>query len=133
MSSLRILIVDDNEAVRRGVRSLLSSSVEWIVCGEAADGAEAIEKGKLLRPDVVLMDVSMPGMDGVQATKVLRREVQESDVVIISQNGPLITRSQAREAGASACVAKSNLAKDLVPTLERFHSRRDTFQTEVTR
>ena len=59
MNALRILIVDDHEAVRQGVRALLSSSDDWTVCGEAGDGIEAVEKAKSLRPDVVLMDISM--------------------------------------------------------------------------
>jgi DNA-binding NarL/FixJ family response regulator len=62
MGSLRILIVDDHEAVRNGIRSLLSSRPDWVVCGEAKDGIEAVEKAKHLRSDIVLMDISMPRM-----------------------------------------------------------------------
>src|SRR4051794_16384752 len=58
-----ILIVDDHEVVRRGLRSLLSSRPEWIICGEAVDGLDAVEKAKNLRPAVVLMDISMPRMN----------------------------------------------------------------------
>ena len=74
----QILIVDDHVYVRRGVRSLLSSRPEWKVCGEAVDGVEAVEKAKALRPDVVLMDISMPRMNGVEASRIIRREVPES-------------------------------------------------------
>ena len=119
MRTLSILIVDDNKAVRQGIRSLLSASANWSVCDEAADGLEAVEKAKRLRPDVVLMDVSMPRMDGAQATRILRREVPESEVVIVSQNDPAICRRQAQEVGAAAYVAKSDLARELIPTLER--------------
>jgi len=66
MSLLKIIVVDDNEAVRNTVRSLLASPKECTVCGEARDGLEAIEKAKLLRPDLILMDVSMPRMDGLE-------------------------------------------------------------------
>jgi chemotaxis response regulator CheB len=65
MSVLRMLVVDDHEAVRRGVRSLLSSRADWFVCGEAEDGLEAVEKVKRLRPDIVLMDISMSRMDEI--------------------------------------------------------------------
>src|ERR1700674_189738 len=101
MGPLRILIADDHEAVRRGLRSLLSSRADWSICGEAEDGLEAVEKAKALRPDVVLMDISMPRMDGVQATRIIRQEVPESEVIVISQNDPTIVRRQAAEMDAS--------------------------------
>ncbi|MFZ0322196.1 MAG: response regulator transcription factor, partial [Candidatus Sulfotelmatobacter sp.] len=75
MSSLSILVVDDHEVVRQGIRALLASRPGWSVCGEASDGVEAVEKAKRLCPDVVVMDVSMPRMDGIEATRIIRREV----------------------------------------------------------
>src|SRR5260370_15217315 len=114
MGSLRILIVDDQEAVRRGVRSLLSSRRDWVVCGEAGDGFEAVEKAKSLRPDVVLMDISMPRMDGVEATRIIRREVPESKVIIVSQNDPTMVSRQVAEIGAGGDVNKADLCADLL-------------------
>jgi len=81
MGSLRILIVDDHEIVRRGVRTLLSSRRDWVVCGEAEDGLEAVEKAKILRPDLVLMDIYMPRMDGVEATRIILNLVAWFDTV----------------------------------------------------
>jgi PAS domain S-box-containing protein len=118
MGSLRILIVDDHETVRRGVRALLSSRRDWVVCGEAGDGFEAVEKAKSLRPDVVLMDISMPRMDGVEATRIIRREVPESKIIIVSQNDPIVASSQAAEIDAGGYVNKADLARDLLPALE---------------
>ena len=118
MGSLRILIVDDHETVRRGVRILLSSRRDWVVCGEAGDGFEAVEKAKSLRPDVVLMDISMPGMDGVEATKIIRREVLESKVVIVSQNDLTVVSNQIADIDASGYVNKADLARDLIPAVE---------------
>ena len=119
MKSLRILIVDDHEVVRRGLRSLLSSRPEWEICGEAADGRAAVDQANSLRPDVILMDVSMPDMSGTQAAKIIHRELPETQVVIISQNEPEITRRQAIEASAAAYVAKSDLSRDLLTTIEK--------------
>jgi DNA-binding NarL/FixJ family response regulator len=125
MRCLRILIVDDHEVVRRGVRSLLSARAEWSVCGEAEDGLEAIEKAKRLQPDIVLMDITMPRMDGVQATKVIRQEVPEAEVILISQNDPSVGRTQAADADARDFVAKIDLSRDLLSTIERVVGQRN--------
>jgi PAS domain S-box-containing protein len=120
--SLRILIVDDQQVVLQGVRSLLSSRHEWLVCGEARDGVEAVEKAKTLRPDLVLMDISMPRMDGLQATRIIHREVPESKVVLISHDDPALVARQATEVNASGYVAKSDLSRQLLPTVDRVFS-----------
>ncbi|MBV9624644.1 MAG: response regulator [Acidobacteria bacterium] len=98
---MRILVVDDYAELRKRIRALLSRRADWSVCAEAEDGIEAVEKAKKLRPDVILMDVSMPRMDGIEATSIVRREVPESDVIIVSQNDPLVVSMQAREGGSS--------------------------------
>ncbi len=125
MNSVRILVVDDQETIRRGLRSLLSTRPAWAVCGEAADGLEAVEKAKTLRPNVVLMDLSMPRMNGLDATRILRREVPESKIIIVSQNDPDVVRRQAGEVDAAACVAKKDLADELLPTLDRLFGTRN--------
>ncbi len=119
MSLLRILIVDDQETIRRGLRSLLSTRRGWVVCGEAVDGLEAVEKAKTLRPNVVLMDLSMPRMNGLDATRILRRELPESKIIIVSQNDPDVVRRQAEEVDAAGFVAKNHLSDELLPTLDR--------------
>ncbi|HEY2546025.1 MAG TPA: PAS domain-containing protein [Candidatus Acidoferrum sp.] len=114
MKPLRILIVDNHEVIRRSLRSLLSSRPEWEICGEAADGRAAIERAKTLRPDVILMDVTMLEMCGAESARIIHQEVPEAQVIIISQNDPEITRQQANGAGATAYVAKSDLSRDLL-------------------
>jgi PAS domain S-box-containing protein len=118
MGFLRILIVDDHETVRQGVRALLSSRADWFVCGEAADGLQAVEQAKSLRPDVVLVDISMPRMDGIEATRNIRREVPESVVIVVSQNDPALTKKAAMQAGAKAFVDKARISQDLLRTIE---------------
>jgi PAS domain S-box-containing protein len=124
LNSLRVLIVDDHEATRRGLRSLLSSRSDWEVCGEAEDGIEAVEKAIALRPDVVLMDISMPRMNGLDATRVIRRDLPASKVVIVSQNDPAIVRRQALGVNAAGCVSKSDLSRELISTLDKLVQKR---------
>jgi PAS domain S-box-containing protein len=121
-----ILIVDDHEIVRRGLRSLLSARPEWQICGEAEDGLQGVERAKALRPSLVLMDISMPRMNGLEATRILRRDLPETKVVIISQNDPAIARRQAKEVDAAAYISKSDLSRDLLPTLSSFLGHTDS-------
>jgi DNA-binding NarL/FixJ family response regulator len=116
VSPLKILIVDDHEAVRGGLRTLLSSA-EWIVSGEACDGLEAVEKSRSIRPDLVLMDISMPRMDGIAATRIIRQEIPEAEVIVISQNDPKVAARQARDVNARGYVSKSELAQSLLPMI----------------
>ena len=118
MSPLKILIVDDNEAVRSGLRTLLLSS-EWSICGEARDGLEAVEITRSIRPDLVIMDVSMPRMDGMAATRIIRREIPETAVLIISQNDPKVVARQAAEVDARGWLSKSELGHALLPAIQR--------------
>jgi PAS domain S-box-containing protein len=115
--TVRVLIVDDHEPVRRGIRSLLTRRADWLVCGEAADGVEATELARKLRPEVILMDMSMPRMSGVEATRIIRQEVPEAEVIIVSQNDPVVIRHQAAQIGARGCVSKATLARDLLPAI----------------
>ncbi len=127
MCAVRILIVDDRDFVRKSIhRLLLSARVDLSVCGEAEDGIQAVESANRLRPDIVLMDVSMPGMDGIQATKIIRQEIPESQIVIVSQNERMMVARQAYEAGAAAFVGKSDLAEELIPTLDRLSGHQKT-------
>jgi PAS domain S-box-containing protein len=115
----KILLVDDDARVRRVISTMLSRHADWEICGEAADGQESIEQARATHPDVVLMDVSMPRMNGLDATRILRREIPQLDVILVSQNDPKIVAYQAAEVGARAYCSKSDLARNLLPIIER--------------
>jgi two-component system, NarL family, response regulator NreC len=115
---MQILIVDDNEVVRQGVSAILSSRPTWQVCGYAGDGKEALRKAKELRPDIILLDISMPGANGLDVARILRREMPKTKIVIMSQHDPIQVLPRVLEAGAHACVDKNSLATELLPTIE---------------
>ncbi|HEU5411644.1 MAG TPA: response regulator transcription factor [Candidatus Acidoferrales bacterium] len=116
---MRILIVDDHEVMRGGLRSLLETRPNWEVCGEAATGMEAIEQTKALRPDVVVLDISMPGSSGLEAIPVIRQGTPRPDVVILSRYEEREMRDKAIEAGARDYIPKSQgLARDLLQAID---------------
>lgn len=114
MSAVRILVVDDHEIVRRRLSSLLQGRPEFIVVSEASDGFQAVEKSKDLQPDVVVLDISMPGMSGLEAAPRIRRVAPAAEILFVSQHD---TRSMVHEAlstGARGYVLKSDAGTDLV-------------------
>jgi DNA-binding NarL/FixJ family response regulator len=104
------------------VCALVASHDGWVVCGQASDGLQAVKQAKLLLPDLIIMDVSMPNMNGIDATRIIRTEVSASRILIISQNDPAILRRQTLEADAHGFLAKDDLFRDLLRTIERILS-----------
>jgi PAS domain S-box-containing protein len=123
--SVRLLVVDDHALIRERVRSLLAARKDWSVCGEAADGAEAIDLARQLRPDVILMDLNMPRMGGIEATRIIRQDVPGAEVIVVGQNDPALLARQAAEIGALGYVCKANLARDLLPAILEITQRRN--------
>ena len=115
---MRILVADDNEQVRRGVMNILASRESWEICGEAKDGEEAIHKAQQLRPDLILLDISMPGLNGLETARLLRQDLCMAKILVMSQHDPIHLLPQAIEAGAYACVDKSRLSTDLLPAIQ---------------
>ena len=115
---LRIVIADDHELVRRGVKTLLQDIQGWKVVGEAADGSEAVEKAKKLRPDIAILDITMPGMDGVEATRQICGGGTETRVLILTMHESDQMVRRVLEAGARGYVLKTDMAKHLVQAVK---------------
>lgn len=116
---MKILVADDNQWVRRGVISLLAPVSHAEVCGEAEDGDGAIRKAAELLPDLILLDVSMPGLNGLEVARLLRDKVPEVKILIMSQHDPAVLLPRAIAAGAQGCVDKSRLTTELLPAIEK--------------
>jgi DNA-binding NarL/FixJ family response regulator len=116
---IRLLLVDDQPAVRRGLRMRLALETDFLIAGEAEDGTSALKLVRELQPDVVLMDAQMPRMDGIIATVALRAAFPETAVVILSLHDDEATRKQAAIAGATAFLSKQAADTMLVDVLRR--------------
>jgi PAS domain S-box-containing protein len=126
---LRILIVDDHEIVRRGVRSTLRAERNWHVCGEAVDGRDAIQKAQELQPDVITMDISMPQMNGLDACREIRRALPSTKILMLTQYDIPEMMQQAANAGANGYVVKSAIATELVAALQRLQKEDSSAST----
>ena len=109
-----VLIVDDNEIIRRGLRELFTAESDFDVCGEAENGREAIEKAQELHPDLIVLDLSMPVMNGIDAARVLRKLMPTLPLIIFSEYSDVLPEAEARSAGVSALVSKSEHVSVLV-------------------
>src|SRR6266536_4411929 len=116
-----VLIADDNALIRQGLCELFSREADFEICGAAENGREAIEEAQELHPDLILLDLSMPVMNGLDAARALKRVMPEVPIVMFSAYSDSFTEKEARSAGASALVSKSEhisvlvgIARDLV-------------------
>jgi DNA-binding NarL/FixJ family response regulator len=115
---LRILVADDHELVRRGIRGLLCARRGWTVVGEAMNGREAVEKANRLKPDVAILDISMPDLDGLQATRLIRDAVPTTEVVVLTMHESDQMVRRVLDAGALGYVLKSDLPTQLVKAVK---------------
>jgi DNA-binding NarL/FixJ family response regulator len=109
-----VLVVEDNAVVRQALCRLFRSEVDFDVCGDAENGQDAIEKAQALHPDLIVMDLSMPVMNGIDAARTLKTLMPIVPIIIFSEYSDVFSEDEARSAGISALVAKSEHASVLI-------------------
>src|SRR5438445_11936964 len=129
--ALRIFVADDHEVVRRGICALLTAHHGWEICGEAADGREAVEKVSHLKPDIVILDIGMPALNGLEATRQILHNDPHQKIAILSITDSEQVIQEALKAGAKAYILKSDGAKDLMVAIEALQQNRTYFNSRI--
>ena len=132
MSALKILIADDHDIVRKGLRMLLEEHPGWEVCGEARSGREAVDKAVQLGPDVTVIDVSMPDLNGLEATRQILKACPKAEILVITHHDSDEVAAEVLDAGARGYVLKSDSDKDLVHAVEALSHHKPFFTARVT-
>lgn len=127
MSSLKILVVDDHDIIRRGLKELLSSKPGWEVCAEAKTGREAVSLAEQLKPDIVVMDVSMPDLNGLEAARRINKALPKTGILILTMHFSDQLVRDVVEAGARGYILKSDADRDLVTAVDSIANRRTFF------
>ena len=130
---IKVLIVDDHPVVRKGLQSCLAAKEHLKIVGEACDGAEAIKQVKALEPDIVLVDIQMPGMDGLALTETLKKESPQVKVLILSMQGSRESVLRIIRAGARGYVLKDAPPEELVRAIETVHAGEAYFSGPVAK
>jgi DNA-binding NarL/FixJ family response regulator len=131
MVTARILVADDHEVVRKGIRAILEAHSGWEVCGEAADGREAVEKAEALKPDVVIIDIGMPLLNGLDATRQILKQRPATKVLVLTMHESEQVVQQVLEAGARGYLLKSDASRDLINAVEELKRNKTFFTSKV--
>jgi len=117
---MRILVADDNELVRRGVMRVLRSQ-NLDVCAEAENGKEAVAKAQQFRPDLVILDISMPVVNGLEAARLIRQILPQTKIIVVTHNDSSLLLPAVRESGADGCVDKARINTELPIAIANVH------------
>jgi DNA-binding NarL/FixJ family response regulator len=132
MKTVRILIVDDHDLMRRGIKALLQSHAGWEVVGEAHTGREAVAKAEELKPDVAILDISMPDLNGIEAARRIRKSAPNTEVLILSVHYSDQLIRDILEAGVRGYIVKSDSDRDLAIAVETLANHKPFFTPRAT-
>jgi len=131
MKSLRILLADDHELLRQGLRTLIEDQSGWQVCGEATTGREAVTKARELKPDIVVMDFTMPELNGMEATRQIRAALPRTQVLVLTMHESEELVREVLAAGARGYVLKSDAGRALVDALKALAEQKPYFTSKI--
>lgn len=132
MNKVRILVADDHEVVRRGVRMLLEAQPGWEVIGEAATGREAAKLAKKLKPHVVVLDITMPELNGLEAIRHISKAVPQTEVLVLTVHESEQMAREVLAAGARGYILKSDASRDLAAAVEALSEHKPFFTSRVS-
>ena len=132
MNALRILIADDHDVVRQGLRALIENEPGWEVCGTATTGREAVEQAKELKPDIALLDMTMPELSGLEATRQIKRALPLTEVMVFSAHRSEDVVAQVFDAGAKSYICKADAGRHLVSAIRSLAEHKPFFTPEVS-
>lgn len=127
MATLRILVVDDHEIVRKGLRAVLEKQPGWQVVAEAANGREAVDKAIETKPDITILDISMPSLNGLEAVRQIVKKVRRTKILILTVHDSDVMINQVIEAGARGFLLKTDAGRDLVTAVEALRQDKTYF------
>lgn len=132
MSALQILVADDHDLMRRGLRSVLEAQPGWQVCAEAHTGAEAVQMAEKLKPNVAILDISMPEMNGLEAAKQIQQASAKTEILVLSMHYSDQLIRDVVDAGVRGYVVKSDSDRDLVVAVRALSNHRPFFTPHAT-
>ena len=132
MTTTRILLADDHEVVRQGLRVLLEAQPGWEVVGEAQNGREAVDKVRNLKPDIVVLDVTMPELNGLEATRQILKSAPQTEVLVLTMHESEQVAREVLAAGARGYLLKSDAGRDLVSAVDALRHRRPFFTPRIS-
>jgi DNA-binding NarL/FixJ family response regulator len=131
-SKLQILIADDHEVVREGLRAMVEHEPGWEVCGVAADGREAVALAKQLKPDIVVVDMTMPELDGVQAIRQIKRALPQTEILVFSARESESVIAEVFAAGAKSYIRKADAGRHLISALRSLQEHKPFFTDNIS-
>lgn len=131
MNPIKVLVVDDHQLLRAGIAAVVQGEKDMTLVAEASSGLEAIEKYRVHRPDVTLMDLQMPGMNGIDTIAAIRRDYAASRFIILTTYRGDVRALRALKAGATGYLLKSMLRKNLIDTIRSVHEGRKCIPPEI--